>query len=157
MGKIASKDEERNALAKIREIVDSLGETSYIGIAMEGMWELIEENIADDFGNSHRDMIAHRDNEIKRLNDEVSIERANATRIQNEFNHALERIADLECTIKSDTDWIDRLSKTRDEIESKYVTLDHAYHALEEKTENEIVRLKANLYDFMEKEGKGAN
>ena len=49
---MTTKEQERKALAKIREIVDGLGENSYIGIAFEGCFEDAEENIENDFGCS---------------------------------------------------------------------------------------------------------
>ena len=49
---MASKEQERAALAKIRRIVEGLGENSYIGMALEGCLEDAEENIENDFGQS---------------------------------------------------------------------------------------------------------
>lgn len=49
---MATKAQERKALEQIRKIVEGLGENSYIGTAMEGVWEMAEENIENDFGNS---------------------------------------------------------------------------------------------------------
>lgn len=42
---MTTKEQEKQALEKIREIVESLGEGSYIGTAMEGIWEVAEQNI----------------------------------------------------------------------------------------------------------------
>lgn len=49
---MATKEQERKALAQIRKIVDGLGEDSYIGKAFEGCYEIAEENINNDFGCS---------------------------------------------------------------------------------------------------------
>jgi hypothetical protein len=49
---MTTKQQEREALAKIREIVDGLGEDSYIGTALEGCLEIAEENIDNDFACS---------------------------------------------------------------------------------------------------------
>lgn len=48
----ATKEQERKALAKIKKIVEELGEDSYIGMAFEGCFEIAEENIESDFGCS---------------------------------------------------------------------------------------------------------
>ena len=45
---MTTKDQERQAIEKIRKIVEGLGENSYVGFAMEGVLELAEENIRDD-------------------------------------------------------------------------------------------------------------
>ena len=52
MSNIATKDQERAALAKIKKIVEGLGPDSYIGTAFEGCFQDAEENIENDFGFS---------------------------------------------------------------------------------------------------------
>ena len=48
----ATKEQELKALAKIKKIVEELGENSYIGMAFEGCFEIAEGNIGNDFGCS---------------------------------------------------------------------------------------------------------
>lgn len=48
----ATKEQERKALARIKKIVEELGEDSYIGMAFDGCFELAEENIENDFACS---------------------------------------------------------------------------------------------------------
>ncbi len=48
----ASKEQERKALKQIRAIVDSLGENSYVGTALEGCLDDAESNIENDFADS---------------------------------------------------------------------------------------------------------
>jgi len=50
-----TKEQERKALAKIREIVESLGEDSYIGTALDGCLDDAAENIENDFALSMRE------------------------------------------------------------------------------------------------------
>lgn len=45
---MTTKEQERQAIEKIRKIVEGLGENSYVGFAMEGVLELAEENIRED-------------------------------------------------------------------------------------------------------------
>jgi hypothetical protein len=52
MNHIATKQEERNALNKIRKIVDSLDEDSYVKTAFEGVFEIAERNINYDYAFS---------------------------------------------------------------------------------------------------------
>lgn len=54
---IATKDQERKALEEIRKIVDNLGENSYVGAAMEGVLELAEDNIENDFTQSMKESV----------------------------------------------------------------------------------------------------
>ena len=48
----ATKDQERKALAKIKEIVEGLGPDSYIATAFDGCFQDAETNIENDFGFS---------------------------------------------------------------------------------------------------------
>lgn len=48
----ASKEQERKALNQIRAIVESLGENSYVGTALEGCLDDAESNIENDFADS---------------------------------------------------------------------------------------------------------
>lgn len=48
----ATKDQEREALEKIKAIVEALGPDSYIGTALEGCFEIAERNIENDFACS---------------------------------------------------------------------------------------------------------
>ena len=48
MSNIATKDQERQALAKIKNIVEGLGPDSYIGTAFQGVLEDAAQNIEDD-------------------------------------------------------------------------------------------------------------
>lgn len=52
---IATKQQEREALEKIKAIVAELGENSYVGTALRGCFEDAEENIANDFALSMYD------------------------------------------------------------------------------------------------------
>lgn len=45
---MTTKEQERKVLARIKKMVESLGEDSYIGTAFEGCFEIAEENIEDD-------------------------------------------------------------------------------------------------------------
>lgn len=45
---MTTKEQERQAIAKIRRIVEGLGKNSYVGTAMDGVLEVAEQNIEDD-------------------------------------------------------------------------------------------------------------
>lgn len=53
----ATKDQEREALAKIKAIVESLGPDSYVGTAFEGCFEIAEDNIGNDFACSMKQRV----------------------------------------------------------------------------------------------------
>ena len=67
MAQITTKEQERQALQKIRKIVKDLGENSYVGTAFEGCFEIAEENIDKDAAFSmkgQKDILAEKCREL---------------------------------------------------------------------------------------------
>ena len=52
---MTTKDQERQAIEKIRKIVEGLGENSYVGFAMDGVLELAKDNIREDTAYSMKE------------------------------------------------------------------------------------------------------
>ena len=52
---VSTKEQELKALETIKEILDSLGENSYVATAFEGCAEIAKENIEYDFATSMKD------------------------------------------------------------------------------------------------------
>lgn len=62
---VATKEQELKALAKIKKIVEELGEGSYIGMAFEGCFEIAEDNIGNDFGCSMKQRAEEAEKKLK--------------------------------------------------------------------------------------------
>ena len=142
--KMVTKDQERKALEQIREIVEGLGEDSYIGMAMIGVLEDAKENIENDWACSNYDrwqMAEQKLEQTKRGNIELQ-ERLNEATNQNQ--EMKKRLEAMENSVAA---------QHENAIESW-----NRYRAEEDKriaAEEQIIRLKAKLYDMMmEKEGK---
>lgn len=73
---IATKDQERKALEEIRKIVDNLGENSYVGAAMEGVLELAEDNIENDFVQSMKESVEKAEKRAHELEEKLEEARA---------------------------------------------------------------------------------
>ena len=70
---MVTKDDERKALKKIRDIIDGLGgNESYIGMALEGCLEIAESNIDNDFGESMLDRFQCSEKRLKEKENELS-------------------------------------------------------------------------------------
>ena len=67
----ATKDQEREALEKIKAILDTLGLDSYVGTAFEGCLEIAEENIENDFAFSMKQRVEAAVVENSRLKERV--------------------------------------------------------------------------------------
>lgn len=68
---IATKEQERAAITKIRKIVDSLGENSYVGTALEGCLEIANQNIEYDAADSLRGRLEIAEAELKEAQGKV--------------------------------------------------------------------------------------
>lgn len=68
---MATKRNERETLEIIRQLVADLGEQSYLATAFQGCFEIAEENIENDFGDSLRDRLDGALNKIDLLEAKV--------------------------------------------------------------------------------------
>lgn len=147
---MTTKEQERKALAKIREIVDGLGENSYIGIAFEGCFEDAEENIENDFGLSMKQRAESAEEKLEA----IYIIRKNLEK----------EIGDLKAKIEDLLDTNNKLSAQAEESEKhaaenrKYgIAHWNKFREQEDRAdalEQEVIKLKAELYDYMVKEAK---
>lgn len=82
---MTTKDQERQAIEKIRKIVEGLGENSYVGFAMDGILELAEDNIREDtaYSMKERAEIAQKDVFLVILHKIQQYELCNFTILQN--------------------------------------------------------------------------
>lgn len=69
---MATKEQERKALEKIRKIVAELGEGSYIATAFEGCFDIAEENIDNDFACSMKSRVDALKKENAHLKDSLN-------------------------------------------------------------------------------------
>lgn len=82
---MTTKEQERNALAKIMKIVADLGEGSYIATAFEGCFEIARENIDNDWACSMKQKAESA--EEKRIEAELG------------YNRLVDKLAESEKTV----------------------------------------------------------
>ena len=123
-----TKEQERKALAKIKKILEEVGEDSYIGMAMEGVLDDAEENIENDFALSMKGrwqtatkIIAMRDDEIKAKDMEIE-------RLKKE-------LAETEADCKALNERIDSLRK--DKFEAREQALNERKDVVIQTTDGE--------------------
>ena len=140
---ITTKEQELKALDQIREIVEGLGEGSYIAAAMEGMLEDAKENIENDFALSWKNRAENYQKkleELSKLYKELSDEKSREQRWREEADKRSEELQErLDKSLASDNDHIERI-----------IYLESANANQSE----EIIHLKAKLYDMIAKEDK---
>lgn len=141
---MVTKDQERKALEQIRKIVEGLGEDSYIGMAMIGVLEDAKENIENDWTCSNYDrwQMAEQKLEQTKQGNIMLQEQLNETKNQN--LDLKKRVEDLEKRAsENNMNVIESWNKFRAEEDKRIMA------------EEQIIRLKAKLYDMMmEKEEK---
>lgn len=99
MTTVATKEQERQAIAKIRKIVEGLGENSYVGTAMEGVLEVAEQNIDSDAAFSLKGEVEVAEKRRKeqsiiaqRLNMELEELKEKYEKLESRHQEARERI-----------------------------------------------------------------
>lgn len=92
---MTTKEQERQAIEKIRKIVEELGENSYVGFAMEGVLELAEENIREDTAYSMKRCAEIAQEQTDELKEEIkTLKKRNETihRVEIENKDAAARL-----------------------------------------------------------------
>lgn len=149
---MTTKEQERKALEQIKKIVANLGENSYIATAFEGCFEIAAENIENDFACSMkqrkeaaefaedqlRAKVAEKDERIKQLEDQI---RFMTTAAEKKEDCILAQGKSLE-------EMVSKIANLKEACTKHWNSLQEAETKLDQK-EDEIVRLKAKLYDLM--------
>lgn len=78
---MTTKEQERKALAQIKKIVDSLGECSYVGTALDGALSLAEQNIEFDAAFSAR----YYQDELIKVENNLKIAEATVAKMKTEL------------------------------------------------------------------------
>ena len=140
---MTTKAEERQALEEIREILSRFEPDSYLNVAFDGCLADAEDNIENDFMMSWKqraESAAEAEKLAKKENAELSM-----------------KCKDTQDLCDHLTKYINGLEKQRDEMirdmTGTNAALKEARETLE-KQKNEILYLKAKLYDYMVKEEK---
>ena len=135
---MTTKEQERKALDQIRKIVDGLGKNSYIGTAFEGCFEIAEENIDNDFGCSMKGRADASEAEAKKWMLATETLKKELTQVKEALVKETDRAnlyegkyeKSYEAEVKNWNEFCER---------------DHKVAELE----NEIIHLKAKLYDLI--------
>lgn len=149
----ATKQQERDALAKIRQIVDTLGPESYLATAFEGRFDLAAENIENDWGCSMADRVRRAEKRAAELEDKLTksvkdYEAAHAAA------HAVAEEKDAEIAkLKAQLTKMQETARWNGQRCDEEATAAGEAQRRAEAAEAEVIRLKAKLYDYMTKEG----
>jgi len=142
---MATKEQERKALAQIKQIVEGLGEESYIGFALEGMFEDAEYNIENDCAMSWCNRAQVAGKQVAEAQDTIQCR-------ENELADKEKEIHDLrksvETLVKMKDELLERLHEA-EQTGSKIIDERSALSVKCAQQEDEILHLKARLYDLL--------
>lgn len=94
---MTTKQEEYKALEKIKKIVDSLGENSYIGTAFAGCFEVARQNIDFDWGCSLKERAESAEEELEECKAEL---KDTINQMQEKYSELASEYSDLEESYK---------------------------------------------------------
>lgn len=132
---IATKQQERDALAAIKKMVEELGPQSYLATAFEGCFEDAEANIENDFGDSYKrrceslerkldeadETIEQMKNDIKLLSSALENERALTKSLYQRIEQETVSTTDLAHLAKLAEKDLAEAEQRRDEAAQKIV------------------------------------
>lgn len=146
---MATKAQERAALEKIRKIVEGLGEESYIGHAMDGVFEDAEQNIENDFWNSYRNRYEYMNVQCEKAENDLvkANERAKEAERRQKMAEGL-----LQTKTEEAEHWFNLYNTVKTNADTAKLEAHNSAAELQRKVEEqelEIIKLKAKLYDMM--------
>lgn len=143
---MATKAEERKALEQIKKIVGGLGGSdSYIGIALEGCFEIAESNIENDFGCSMREQVAAMEKSRNDWMARCKYMELEHKKVVQELEAAKDNADALsKRCVESAEEYHNRINEVQRLEREKTVATNKA-----EALELENMKLKARLYDLM--------
>ena len=149
---MTTKQQEREALQKIRKIVEALGEHSYIGTAFEGVFEIAEENIEYDFGCSLKQQVESLEEQDRANKETIEKLRKENVLLAGRLHGCMEEHKREATELRNECE---ALEKRKGELFSANLRLNNQISDMEEEAAQkdlEIMKLKARLYDLMTKE-----
>lgn len=149
----ATKQQERDALAKIRQIVDTLGPESYLATAFEGCFDLAAENIENDWGCSMADRVRRAEKRAAELEDKLT-ESVKDYEAAHAAAHAVAEEKNAEIAkLKAQLTKMQETAHWNGQRCDEEATAAGEAQRRAEAAEAEVIRLKAKLYDYMIREG----
>lgn len=135
---MTTKAQERDALSRIREILETLDADGYVRTAFDGVLEIAETNIENDWACS--------------LKEQVESARAGESDWKEKYSRTLEdlkaansRIAETEEQLVQAEVTIEEMSRTNQRLSAEVCNGSREL----ENAQHRIMMLKADLYDYM--------
>ena len=159
MGKVWTKDAEREQLRKIQALIEETEIGSYIRMSFSGICEMCEQNITDDACDNMPDAIAFREKEIAELRKSHADAEKEASKrllkVEHERDVAYEQLKQSREAYEEKhqmwckaTDAVAELRKELEQTQTDARQYRESTNEVCDELETEIVRLKAEIYDL---------
>ena len=142
---MATKAEERKALEQIKKIIDGLGKPSYVAWAFDGCVEIAESNIDNDFANNPKEAMQT----LRKNSEEKDREINELGAVIKQKEKEIDRLNDLQ---RSKDGLLEKAKEHACNNYGKYTAEKERADALQD----EVIKLKAMLFDYMIKEKEDA-
>lgn len=156
---MVTKEQERKALEQIEKIVSALGADSYIATAFDGCFEDARENIENDFALCMKDRYETERKRAEDLQAEVDRLKADLRKekeVSEELGRAIKKSQEQEnAEIQAlHTELQKAITDAKAEKAFRAAEASKKKEAQErvKELEGEVIRLKAELYDYMVRE-----
>lgn len=145
----ATKQQERDALEKIRKIVEQLGPDSYLATAFEGCFDLAAENIENDWACYMADRVRRAEKRAAELEDKLAESKKDYEAAHAAAHEvAAQKDAEIEA-LKAKMKQIQETARWNGQRCDEEATAAGEAQRRAETAEAEVIRLKAKLYDIM--------
>ena len=88
----ATKDQERDALATIKKLVEDLGPQSYLKTAFDGVFEVAEMNIEEDAAYSFPGRVNILEDQLREMGSKYNAARSDAEVLRSQLDYAQEQV-----------------------------------------------------------------
>ena len=145
-----TKEMERKTLEKIKQMVAELGEDSYLATAFDGVYEIAEQNIENDWGCTTREYVEAS----FKVEEKARKEREEIVKQIESLKEAYETVLKREEETKEKAEsYKKQLAELGIDLMTARREAD-SYKAMTEGLECDVMKLKAKLYDYMAREVK---
>ena len=155
---MTTKEQELKALEQIKKIVAELGEDSYVATAFEGCFVVAENNILNDWACSMKDRAETAERECRNLSKKYAKEKewmqANISSLKEERDAAREDAKAAHAEAQNAwTEYRNMEKLANNHAKEKTEEIEHVgeLESILKQKEEEIMMLKAKLYDMMTK------
>jgi len=147
---MTTKEQERDALNRIREILGTLDADGWMNMAFRGVCDIAENNIRDDFGCSPVERVEELDRQLVEYRKELVEIRKELETAKVEIRNRESEIKNREADIVHLSAKLERREKDISEAETKHLRQKELLENIERKLEAGLEGLNTTILEYCE-------